>query len=90
MWWYVYNRGSHNQTCVIIFGSINNGKRRTANNESDVNAFAGVKSPPSRENSPNDTTITMTGILLRINMLHCKTKKRVRQVVINKRKMTTT
>lgn len=53
---------------------MNNGKRKTANNESDVNAFAGVKSPPSKENNPNDTTITMTGMLLRINMLHCETR----------------
>lgn len=53
---------------------MNKGKRKTANNESDVNAFAGVKSPPSKENTPNDITVTTTGMLFRIKELNCKKK----------------
>lgn len=53
---------------------MKSGKRRTANNESDVNAFAGVSTPPSKENNPNETTITNTGMLFKIKLLHCKIK----------------
>ena len=59
-------------TCVIKFGSMNKGKRKTENSERDVNAFAGVRSPPSKEYTPNDITVTKTGMLLRIKELHCK------------------
>lgn len=60
------------QTWVIKFGSMKRGKRKTANSESDVNAFAGVRSPPSSENTPKDITVTITGMLFRIKELHCK------------------
>lgn len=59
-------------TCVIMFGSMKSGKRKTANNERDVNARAGVKSPPSKVNIPNETTITTTGILFSIKLFNCK------------------
>ena len=35
-------------TWLIRFGSVLRGDLRTANRERDVNALAGVKSPPSR------------------------------------------
>lgn len=79
------NRGTHDQTCVIIFGSMKSGKRRTANKESDVNAFAGVRSPPSKEKSPNETTITTTGILFKIKLLHCKTRRKILKVIIKQK-----
>ena len=60
------------RTCVIIFGSMNSGKRSTANKERDVNALAGVKSPPSKVNIPNETTITTTGMLFRMKLFNCK------------------
>jgi hypothetical protein len=47
---------------------MKSGNLRTANSEREVNAFAGVKSPPSREYTPNETTVTMTGILLRMKL----------------------
>lgn len=46
------------------------GKRNTANNDRDVNALAGVRSPPSRENTPNEMTITTTGILFRMKLFN--------------------
>lgn len=55
---------------------MNNGKRSTENKESDVNALAGVRSPPSKVNTPNEITITTTGILFNIKLLHCKTTKK--------------
>lgn len=61
-------------TCVMIFGSINRGKRSTANNESEVNALAGVKSPPSSVNIPKETTVTNTGILFSIKVFNCDCK----------------
>lgn len=48
------------------------GFRSTAKSESDVNALAGVKSPPSRVNAPNETTVTTTGMLLSMKLLNCK------------------
>ena len=48
------------------------GNRSTANRESDVNALAGVKSPPSKVNAPNEVTVTITGMLFRMKLLHCK------------------
>ena len=51
------------------------GKRSTANKESDVNALAGVKFPPSNVNIPKDITVTKTGMLFSMNPLHCKQKK---------------
>ena len=58
-------------TWVIRFGSIKSGNLKTANNEREVNAFAGVKSPPRREYTPNETTVTTTGILFRIKLFSC-------------------
>lgn len=55
-----------------MFGSMNKGKRRTAKRERDVNALAGVKSPPSKVNMPNEITVTTTGMLFSIKPLHCK------------------
>lgn len=49
------------------------GNRRTAKRESEVNARAGVKSPPSKVNVPNETTVTITGMLFNMKLLHCKT-----------------
>jgi len=48
------------------------GNRSTANRESDVKALAGVKSPPSKVNTPNEITVTKTGMLFSINELHCQ------------------
>jgi len=48
------------------------GNRSTANRESDVKALAGVKSPPSNVNTPNEITVTKTGMEFSINELHCK------------------
>lgn len=50
---------------------MKSGKRRTANKESDVKALAGVNSPPSNVNNPNETTMTTTGILFNINVFNC-------------------
>lgn len=50
------------------------GKRRTANREIDVNALAGVKSPPNKTNIPNEISATTIGRLLSINLLNCKRK----------------
>lgn len=69
-------RGRNNRTCNIIFGSTKNGNRSTANKDSDVNAFAGVRTPPNNENSPNETTITTTGILFKTKLLHCERKRK--------------
>ena len=65
------------QTWVIKFGSMNKGKRNTAKSERDVNALAGVKFPPSKVYTPNETTVTTTGMLFSINLLHCKTREKV-------------
>lgn len=62
-------------TCVIMLGSMKRGKRKTANNDKDVKALAGVKSPPSKVNSPNETTITTTGMLLSMKLFSCKSQK---------------
>lgn len=48
------------------------GNRSTENRESDVKALAGVRSPPSKVNTPNVITVTKTGMLFRINPLHCQ------------------
>ena len=48
------------------------GNRSTTNRESDVKALAGVKSPPSNVNTPNEITVTKTGMLFSINELHCQ------------------
>lgn len=48
------------------------GNRSTANRESDVKALAGVKSPPSKVKTPNEITVTKTGMLFSINELHCQ------------------
>lgn len=61
-------------TCVMTFGSIKSGNRKTANKESDVNALAGVKSPPRSENIAKETTVTITGILFSIKLFSCKCK----------------
>lgn len=67
------------KTWVIILGSMNRGNRSTANRESDVNALAGVRSPPSKVNNPNEITVTTTGMLFSKNPLHWKTRERVRE-----------
>jgi hypothetical protein len=51
------------------------GNLRTAKRERDVNALAGVKSPPSRTKTPNETTVTTTGMLFSIKLLNCKRNK---------------
>ncbi len=56
---------------------MNKGKRSTANREREVNALAGVRSPPSKVNIPNEITVTTTGVLFSINPFHCKTRERV-------------
>ena len=62
-----------------MLGSMNKGKRSTAKRERDVNALAGVKSPPSKVNKPNETTVTTTGMLFSIKLLHCKARDRIRR-----------
>ena len=62
----------------MMFGSMNKGKRSTENRERAVNALAGVRSPPSNENTPNETTVTKTGMLFSMNILNCKTNGRSR------------
>lgn len=52
-------------TWVIKLGSMNRGSRNTANWDSGVNAFAGVKS------TPNDIMETITEMLFR-KKIHCK------------------
>jgi hypothetical protein len=59
---------------------MNKGQRSTANREREVNALAGVRSPPSKVNIPNEITVTTTGMLFSINPLHCKTRERVRKM----------
>lgn len=56
------------------------GNLRTAKRESEVNALAGVKSPPSKVNAPNETTVTTTGMLFSIKLLNCN-----REQIIKKR-----
>lgn len=60
---------------------MNRGKRSTANKESDVNALAGVRSPPSKVNIPNEITVTTTGILLSIKPLHCKIRRKINKML---------
>jgi hypothetical protein len=48
------------------------GNRSTVNKESDVNARAGVKFPPSKVNKPKEVTVTTTGMLFSIKLLNCK------------------
>ena len=69
-------KGEEGETWVIKFGSMFRGKRSTANRESDVKALAGVNSPPRRVKHPNEITVTRTGMLFRIKVLHCKVGKR--------------
>ena len=59
---------------------MNRGNRRIANRDSDVNALAGVRFPPSKVNNPKETTVTTTGMLFSINPLNCKISKRIRVV----------
>jgi hypothetical protein len=49
-----------------------------------VNAFAAVKSPPNREYTPNETTVTTTGILLRIKLFSCNKQEKVRKMMESK------
>lgn len=57
---------------------MKSGNLKTANNEREVNAFAGVKSPPSREYTPNETTVTTTGILFRIKLFSCNKQENIK------------
>lgn len=50
------------------------GNRRTAKRESEVKARAGVRSPPNKVNIPNETTVTRTGMLFNMKLLHCKSE----------------
>lgn len=59
-----------------MLGSMNRGKRSTAKRERDVNALAGVRSPPSNVNTPNETIVTRTGMLFSMNIFNCKAKAR--------------
>lgn len=52
------------------------GNRSIAKRESDVNALAGVRSPPSKVNNPNEVTVTTTGMLFSMKVLHCKTRNK--------------
>jgi hypothetical protein len=52
---------------------------KTWNRESDVNAFAGVKSPPSKVNVPNETSVTITGMMFSIKLLNCNRREIVSQ-----------
>lgn len=56
---------------------MKSGNRSTENKERDVNALAGVRSPPSKVNIPNEITITKTGILFKRNMFNCKKQWRM-------------
>lgn len=55
------------------------GIRSNANRESDVNALAGVKPPPSKVNVPNETTVTTTGMLFSMKLLNCKKRQLVKK-----------
>lgn len=57
-----------------MLGSIIRGNRSTANNESDVNALDGVKSPPKAVNNPKAVTVTKTGMLFSMKLFNCKNK----------------
>ena len=48
------------------------GYRSIAKRESDVNALAGVRSPPSKVNDPNEVTVTIIGMLFSMKVLHCE------------------
>ena len=63
------------KTSVIILGSMKRGKRSTANRDRDVNALAGVRFPPSKVYIPNEITVTITGMLFSMKLLHYKTRK---------------
>lgn len=56
----------------MVLGSMKRGNRSTANRESDVKALAGVKSPPRNVKTPNETTVTRTGMLFSINPFNCQ------------------
>lgn len=68
------------QTWLNKLGSMFKGKRKTANRDIDVNALAGVKSPPSKVNIPNEVTVTRTGMLFSIKVLSYIRRKAVREV----------
>lgn len=65
---------------------MNRGKRSTAKRESDVNALAGVRSPPSNVNTPNETIVTRTGMLFSMNIFNCKKKGKSQKQTTIKRK----
>lgn len=50
---------------------MNSGNRRTAKRERDVNALAGVRSPPSKVNIPKEITVTTTGMLFSMKPFNC-------------------
>lgn len=58
-----------------MFGSMKSGNLRTAKSEREVNAFAGVRSPPVRVYSPNAIIVTRTGMLFNRKLLICRNKK---------------
>ena len=66
------------RTWLNKLGSMFKGNRSTAKRESDVNALAGVKSPPSKVNVPNETTVTTTGMLFSIKLLNCNKRHLIR------------
>ena len=55
---------------------MNRGKRSTTNKESDVNALASVRSPPSKVNIPNETIVTNTKMMFNIKPLNCTLKEK--------------
>lgn len=59
------------QTWVNKLGSMLRGYRSIENRESDVNALAGVKSPPSKVNAPNEIAVTKAGMLFSKKLLNC-------------------
>ena len=52
------------------------GDLRTEKRERDENALAGVNSPPNRTKTPNETTVTTTGVLFSIKLLNCKQEEK--------------
>ena len=66
-----------------IFLSNNIGKHEQGekknHKERDVNAFAGVKSPQSKVNKPNETTVIKTEMLFGKKPLPCKATDRIRR-----------
>lgn len=61
-------------------GSKIKGNRSTAKRDNDVNALAGVKSPPRKVKAPNEITVTTTGMLFNTKLLNCKIENAIRRI----------